>query len=54
VPVSERREVAEEGEASGRMKGRDPFEEEATEQAGEMQHGGEADARPQMRWEGSL
>ena len=39
--VGERGEVAEEGEASGRMKGREPFEKEAAEQAGEHAHGQE-------------
>src|SRR5271166_828859 len=39
--VGERGEVAEEGEASGRMKGREPFEKEAAEQAGEHAHGEE-------------
>ncbi len=36
--VGEPREVAEEDEASGRMQGRDPFEEEAAEQAGKHPH----------------
>ena len=39
--VGERREIAEEGEASGRMQGREPFEKEAAEQAGEHAHGQE-------------
>jgi hypothetical protein len=36
--LAEGREVAEEDEAAGRMQGRDPFEEEAAEQAGEHAH----------------
>ena len=36
--VGERREVAEQGESSGRMQGREPVEEEAAEQAGEHAH----------------
>ena len=36
--VGERGEVAEEDEASGRMQGREPFEEEPAEQAGEHPH----------------
>ena len=39
--VGERREVAEEGEASGRMQGREPFEEEPAEQARQHAHGQE-------------
>ena len=39
--VGERGEVAEEGEASGGMQGREPFEKEAAEQAGEHPHGQE-------------
>ena len=37
--VGEPGEVAEEDEASGGMQGREPFEEEAAEQAGEHAHG---------------
>jgi hypothetical protein len=41
----EGREVAEEGGATGRMKGRDPFEEEPAEQPRQHAHG-EEEARP--------
>ena len=39
--VGERREVAEEGEAAGRMQGREPVEEEAAEEARQHAHGQE-------------
>ena len=39
--VGERGEVAEEGEASGRMQGREPVEEEPAEQARQHPHGQE-------------